>query len=116
MPSDAQSNSTPCLLGAPTELLRAVRSRMLAGHAALRSVRLSLNIARGKPAMEQVALADRLLATVTRSEDCIAEDGTDCRNYYGSPQGLIETRRLFAPILGAPPAAAELFVPRIAEA
>jgi DNA-binding transcriptional MocR family regulator len=101
MRSDTQANSLPA--EAPTERLRAVRRQMLAEYAALKSANLRLNIARGKPSTEQVALADRLLTAVTRAEDCIAEDGTDCRNYYGSPQGLMETRRLFAPMLGAPP-------------
>lgn len=88
---------------ASVDVLRDVRVQMQAAHRELKSTGLKLNLARGKPATEQVALADRLLTQVTRPEDCIAEDGTDCRNYYGSPQGLIEARRLFAPILGAPP-------------
>jgi hypothetical protein len=65
--------------------------------------RRELNLTRGKPATEQIALSDALLTAVTGRADCLAEDGTDCTNYYGSPQGLIETRRLFAPIMGAPP-------------
>jgi len=88
---------------APTEVLRDLYGRMQAAHAALKAAGLKLNLARGKPATEQVALADRLLTVVNQAKDCIAEDGTDCRNYYGNPQGLMETRRLFAPILGAPP-------------
>src|SRR5262252_2354846 len=88
---------------APTEVLRDVRARMQAAHRTLKSAGRKLNLTRGKPATEQVALADRLLTQVSSAEDCISEDGTDCRNYYGSPQGLIEARRLFAPILGAPP-------------
>jgi DNA-binding transcriptional MocR family regulator len=88
---------------ASTETLRAVRDQAQAAHAALVGRKLKLNMTRGKPSTEQVALADRLLTAVTRGEDCFAEDGGDCRNYFGSPQGLIEARRLFAPILGAPP-------------
>lgn len=63
----------------------------------------SFNLARGKPSSEQVALADKMLTAIATPADCRAEDGSNCRNYYGSPQGLIEVRRLFAPILGAPP-------------
>jgi aspartate/methionine/tyrosine aminotransferase len=103
VPVGVDAKSLPAMLPqAPTEVLREVRARMQAAHGTLKSAGLKLNLTRGKPATEQVALADRLLTQVSRAEDCIAEDGTDCRNYYGSPQGLIEVRRLFAPILGAP--------------
>lgn len=91
------------LASLPTEDLRNFRDRERAAYEALKSRRLRLNVARGKPATEQVALADRLLTAVSRAEECLAEDGGDCRNYYGSPQGLMETRRLFSGVLGAPP-------------
>ncbi len=96
--------SAPALLPeASTDALRTLRAEMQQAHAALRASGHRLNLTRGKPATAQVALAEALLTAVTRAEDCIAEDGSDARNYYGSPQGLIEARRLFAPILGAPP-------------
>ena len=87
----------------PTDALREFRDRERAAYEVTKVRATPFNLARGKPATEQVALADQLLTAVTTPEDCWAEDGTDCRNYYGSPQGLIETRRLFAPMLGAPP-------------
>ena len=87
----------------PTDALRAFRDRERARYAAIKARATPFNLARGKPATEQVALADQLLTAVTTSAQCWAEDGNDCRNYYGSPQGLIEARRLFAPMLGAPP-------------
>ena len=86
-----------------TEALRELRERERARYEALKARATPFNLARGKPATEQVALADQLLTAVTVSEQCWAEDGNDCRNYYGSPQGLIEARRLFAPMLGALP-------------
>jgi aspartate/methionine/tyrosine aminotransferase len=105
MLADTGTEATPANLPqAPNEVLRDVHRKMQMAYAALKAAGVTLNIARGKPAAEQVALADRLLTAVSSAKDCIAEDGTDCRNYYGSPQGLIEVRRLFAPILGAPPA------------
>jgi DNA-binding transcriptional MocR family regulator len=88
---------------ASTAQLRDFRGQLQAAHAALKAAGRELNLTRGKPATEQVALSDALLTAVTSRADCLAEDGTDCTNYYGSPQGLIETRRLFAPIMGAPP-------------
>src|ERR1700732_227444 len=87
----------------PTEALRKFRDRERARYEAIKRRATPFNLARGKPATEQVALANRLLTAVGTPKECWAEDGTDCRNYYGSPQGLIEARRLFAPMLGAPP-------------
>jgi DNA-binding transcriptional MocR family regulator len=87
----------------PTEALRKFRDRERARYEAIKRRATPFNLARGKPATEQVALANQLLTAVATPEQCWAEDGSDCRNYYGSPQGLIEARRLFAPMLGAPP-------------
>jgi hypothetical protein len=99
MPSSSPIRPVPKNLPqAPTEVLRDLRRQLQTRHDALKAAGVKLNIARGKPCTEQVALADQLLTAVS-SEDCIAEEDTDCRNYYGSPQGLIEARRLFAPIL-----------------
>ena len=84
-----------------TEELREFRDRERAVYEAIKSRATPFNLARGKPATEQVELANRLLTAVGTPKECWAEDGTDCRNYYGSPQGLIEARRLFAPMLGA---------------
>ena len=86
-----------------TEGLRQFRDRELARYEAIKARARPFNLARGKPATEQVALADALLTAVATPEQCWTEDGNDCRNYYGSPQGLIEARRLFAPMLGAAP-------------
>jgi DNA-binding transcriptional MocR family regulator len=86
-----------------TDALREFRDRERSRYEAIKARGTPFNLARGKPATEQVALADALLTAVTTSAQCWAEDGNDCRNYYGSPQGLIEARRLFAPMLGAPP-------------
>jgi DNA-binding transcriptional MocR family regulator len=91
------------LAGLATEALREFRDRERARYEAINARATPYNLARGKPATEQVALADQLLTAVSTAEQCWAEDGNDCRNYYGSPQGLIEARRLFAPMLGAPP-------------
>lgn len=63
---------------------------------------LSLNMARGKPSAEQLDLTEGLLTAVKSSEDCFAEDGTDCRN-YGGLDGLPEAKALFAPMLGVTP-------------
>ena len=62
---------------------------------------LRLDMTRGKPAPEQVALADAML-TLPGNGDVFSESGEDARN-YGNLQGLAETRALFSTLLGAPP-------------
>lgn len=63
---------------------------------------LKLNMARGKPSAEQLDLSMPLLETLTSYEDCISEDGTDCRN-YGVLDGLPEAKRLMACMLDDEP-------------
>jgi aspartate/methionine/tyrosine aminotransferase len=60
--------------------------------------KLKLNMTRGKPCAGQLNLSSGL-ATCLSPDDYLSEDGTDCRN-YGGLDGLIETRRLFAGLLG----------------
>lgn len=62
---------------------------------------LSLDLTRGKPSAAQLDLS-RALLSLPGAADYLGEGATDCRN-YGGLQGLIEARRLFAGILGAPP-------------
>ena len=63
---------------------------------------LKLNMARGKPSAEQLDLSMPLLEALTSYEDCISEDGTDCRN-YGVLDGLPEAKRLMACMLDDEP-------------
>ncbi|HIZ16890.1 MAG TPA: aminotransferase class I/II-fold pyridoxal phosphate-dependent enzyme [Firmicutes bacterium] len=60
---------------------------------------LKLNMSRGIPSLEQLALSKEFFHNVD-FENAFAEDGTDCRN-YGVPFGLPELRKLFAGIMGA---------------
>src|SRR6266852_3450413 len=102
--SDSAAGAEPRELARlSTDALREFRDRERVRYEAIKARATPFNLARGKPATEQVALANQLLTAVATPEQCWTEDGNDCRNYYGSPQGLIEVRRLFAPMLGAPP-------------
>ena len=63
------------------------------------SLGLSLNMARGKPDTAQLDLTQEILTSFLTPADCLAEDGTDCRN-YGLLDGIPEAKRLFASLLG----------------
>ena len=60
---------------------------------------LNLNLSRGKPAADQLALSDPLDGIL--EGDYEAQDGTDARN-YGGLRGLPEARVLGSEILGVP--------------
>lgn len=68
---------------------------------AFRARGLKLDMTRGKPAPEQLDLANALLA-LPGNGDYTTEAGEDARN-YGGLQGLAEARRLFSGMVGAPP-------------
>lgn len=60
---------------------------------------LSLNMARGKPCKAQLDLSNDMMNVLKDTNDCLSEDGTDCRN-YGLLTGIIEARRLVADLAG----------------
>lgn len=62
---------------------------------------LSLNMARGKPAPEQLDLSSELLTIVGNKNDVYSENKVDCRN-YGGLDGLDESKTLFSGMLGVP--------------
>lgn len=60
---------------------------------------LKLNMARGKPATDQLELSMKMLDTLNSGSDMHSSTGDDCRN-YGLPDGLPELRKLFAQLMG----------------
>ena len=80
-----------------TEALRSLEAELSARHAELRRAGLTLDLTRGKPSPEQLALANELDRTV--GEDYVLADGTDVRN-YGGLAGIRDARRLGAALLG----------------
>ena len=68
---------------------------------ALKQKKLSLDMSRGKPGLEQLNLSAGLLTALTDPADCIS-DGIEVRN-YGELAGLPAAKRLFAEILGCRP-------------
>ena len=69
---------------------------------AIKEKGLQLNMARGVPSPEQLALSKEMLNVLYAEADCTAEDGTDCRN-YGVMDGIPECKRLMADVLGVTP-------------
>lgn len=65
---------------------------------AYKAMKLSLNMARGKPDTDQLNISQDILSIFSDIENCIAQDGTDCRN-YGLLDGIPEAKRFFANIL-----------------
>ena len=59
---------------------------------------LKLNMARGKPASEQLDLSTDMMTIFKCAADCFSENGVDCRN-YGELEGIDEARRLMAVLL-----------------
>ena len=68
-------------------------------YGAVKSKGLKLDMSRGKPGADQLSLTDGLLTAVSAESGIKAENGFDCRN-YGVLDGIPETKRLFAEILG----------------
>src|SRR3954447_10698440 len=75
-----------------------INESVVADFAALKQRGLKLDMSRGNPAPEQLALSAGLLAGL---EDARASDGTDVRN-YGGVLGLPEARSLFGSLLDVP--------------
>ncbi len=63
---------------------------------------LSLDMSRGKPGAEQLALSMGMLDVINSSSDMKNDTGVDTRN-YGLPDGLPEAKRLLAGMVGADP-------------
>ena len=81
------------------DALTAELSSLQTRYQALADRQLNLDLTRGKPCTEQVALSDALDGIL--AGNYLAADGTDARN-YGGLMGLPEARELFGAMLNAP--------------
>lgn len=89
------------------EELRAEREVLLRAFDAYKAKGLKLNMARGKPGAEQLAISMPMLDVLSSSSDCRAMDGADCRN-YGELAGIVDARKLFGEYMGVSPE--EIFI------
>ncbi|TQD43532.1 aminotransferase class I/II-fold pyridoxal phosphate-dependent enzyme [Lysobacter aestuarii] len=80
--------------------LRALEAQLADTHRAFVAQGLALDLTRGKPSAEQLALSDALDGILDRHY--LAEDGTDARN-YGGLDGLPEAKRFGAALMGVDP-------------
>jgi aspartate/methionine/tyrosine aminotransferase len=94
------STERPRLSSLTAQQLVEERDRLTAEHADLVGKGLSLNLTRGKPATEQLDLANELLE-LPGAHGGVGPDGTDYRN-YGGLNGLAGLREIFSPVFHIP--------------
>jgi DNA-binding transcriptional MocR family regulator len=85
-----------------TQQLQTEHQSLLKQYEAFTARGLKLDMSRGKPSGEQLALSLPMLDVLNSKSAMKAEDGTDCRN-YGLLDGIPEAKRLFAELLEVSP-------------
>jgi len=80
---------------------REARESLAARYRDFQTLKMNLDMTRGKPCPEQLDLSVGLLDGLSRAE-FKASDGSDCRN-YGGLDGLPEAKDLFAAYMGVRP-------------
>src|SRR5256885_15886850 len=81
---------------------RGRHNELRARYEAFRAKNVKLDITRGKPSAEQLDLSAAMLS-LPGPGDYRSVDGWDCRNYFGSTQGLPEAHALLSGLVGATP-------------
>jgi aspartate/methionine/tyrosine aminotransferase len=79
-----------------------LKDQLLGRYRAIQSRKIALDMTRGKPCPEQLALSLGMLECLNRGTFRAADD-TDCRN-YGGLDGIPEAKALFGGYLGVSPA------------
>lgn len=79
--------------------LKALESNLLKRYEDFKSKNLKLDMSRGKPCTEQLELSMEMFDVLKSSEDYIASNNVDTRN-YGGVDGIAEAKELFANMLG----------------
>ena len=84
------------------EELEALRKELKAKYKEYQAKDLKLNMARGKPCVEQLDLSMGMMDVLSSASDLTCDDGTDCRN-YGVLDGIKEAQELLADMMEVPP-------------
>ena len=83
------------------EELLALQAELKAKYKEYQSRDLKLNMARGKPCVEQLDLSMGMMDVLSSEADLTCDDGTDCRN-YGVLDGIKEAQELLADMMEVP--------------
>lgn len=81
------------------EQLLGLRLELISKYNAFKADGVKLDMARGKPDKQQLDISEEILSLIIKNEQCITDEGTDCRN-YGGLDGLPEAKALFADVFG----------------
>ncbi len=83
------------------QALNEEKARLTAEYEKIKEQGLSLDLSRGKPGRTQLDIMTGMLDCIKSAEDCVSENGVDCRN-YGVLDGIPEAKRMFSQLLGIP--------------
>ena len=83
------------------EELETLISQLEAEYRSFKAKELTLNMARGKPSVEQLDLSMGMMDILSSDSDLTCEDGTDCRN-YGVLDGIAEAKQLLGDMMEVP--------------
>ena len=83
------------------EELLALKKELEAKYKEYQAKDLKLNMARGKPCVEQLNLSMGMMDVLGADSDLTCDDGTDCRN-YGILDGIKEAQELLADMMEVP--------------
>ena len=83
------------------EELLALQAELKAKYKEYQGRNLSLNMARGKPCVEQLDLSMGMMDVLSSAADLTCDDGTDCRN-YGVLDGIKEAQELLSDMMEVP--------------
>ena len=84
------------------EELVALKAELTAKYKEYQTMDLSLNMARGKPSVDQLNLSMGMMDVLSSDCDLTCDDGTDCRN-YGVLDGIAEAKELMADMMEVAP-------------
>ena len=83
------------------EELQALKKELEAKYREYQAKDLNLNMARGKPCVEQLNLSMGMMDVLNADSDLTCDDGTDCR-IYGVLDGIKEAQELLADMMEVP--------------